>query len=221
MIQWQIEGMTCTNCALGIQKMLEKKGASQVAVNYTTGDLSFHNDAHIPLEKLASDIEAMGYEVVLPKEENDAELSHGHQHDHSTKWGKLEKMFIVSAIFTIPLILAMFVPLSFLHQPAVQFALSLPVMLIGMYHFGRSAWSSIKIGVPNMDVLIIIGSSAAFFYSIYGWLNHLGHQYMFLKPPPVLLLWYSWAMLSKNTPFLKPPPRCKIWQNCKLILPTE
>ena len=41
--------------------------------------------------------------------------------------------------------------------------------VIGILYFGKSAFGSLKIGVPNMDVLIFIGSSAAFFYSIYGW----------------------------------------------------
>jgi Cu+-exporting ATPase len=50
----------------------------------------------------------------------------------------------------------------------LQLALCTPVFIIGFLHFGKSAWSSLQTGVPNMDVLIFIGSTAAFVYSLVG-----------------------------------------------------
>ncbi|MDV7396003.1 hypothetical protein RZS08_31720, partial [Arthrospira platensis SPKY1] len=50
----------------------------------------------------------------------------------------------------------------------IQFAICLPPYAIGFWHFGRSALSSLRGGVPNMDVLIFIGSTAAFVYSLIG-----------------------------------------------------
>jgi Cu+-exporting ATPase len=64
--------------------------------------------------------------------------------------------------------------MAFLHQPIVQLLLCLPVFMVGCLHFGKSAWSSVKGGVPNMDVLIFIGSTSAFIYSLTGTLQHLG-----------------------------------------------
>jgi Cu+-exporting ATPase len=58
---------------------------------------------------------------------------------------------------------------NILHQPIIQLFLCLPVYFIGIVFFGKSAYYSIKSKVPNMDVLIFIGSTAAFFYSLYGW----------------------------------------------------
>ncbi|KAB2914987.1 MAG: cadmium-translocating P-type ATPase [Bacteroidetes bacterium] len=56
----------------------------------------------------------------------------------------------------------------FLHDPRVQFILCLPVMAIGIIHFGKSAYHSTRVGAPNMDVLIFLGSFSAFVYSIWG-----------------------------------------------------
>ncbi|UPT67352.1 MAG: heavy metal translocating P-type ATPase [Sphingobacteriales bacterium JAD_PAG50586_3] len=55
---------------------------------------------------------------------------------------------------------------------------------MGILHFGRSAWGSLKAGVPNMDVLIFIGFTAAFSYSIWGTLAfdiHTVHNYLFYE----------------------------------------
>lgn len=65
--------------------------------------------------------------------------------------------------FTFPLLAHMFLPFHLLHQPAFQFALSLPVMVIGLNHFGKSAWGSMKSGHMNMDVLITLGSFTTYF----------------------------------------------------------
>ena len=51
---------------------------------------------------------------------------------------------------------------SFLHKPIIQFFLCLPVYIVGILYFGKSAYNSIKNSVPNMDVLIFIGSTSAF-----------------------------------------------------------
>lgn len=56
----------------------------------------------------------------------------------------------------------------FLHDPRVQFILCLPVMAIGIIHFGKSAYHSTRVGAPNMDVLIFLGSFSAFVYSVWG-----------------------------------------------------
>ena len=63
-----------------------------------------------------------------------------------------------------------------LKNPLNQLLICIPVYIIGLNYFGKSAWNSIKSGIPNMDVLIFIGSSTAFFYSIAGWLIFLKTQ---------------------------------------------
>src|SRR6201985_2227877 len=72
-------------------------------------------------------------------------------------------------------------PWDFLQEPIVQLLLCLPVFIVGCLHFGKSAWPSVKGGVPNMDVLIFIGSSSAFIYSLIGTLQNLGMRYQFYE----------------------------------------
>jgi Cu+-exporting ATPase len=56
----------------------------------------------------------------------------------------------------------------FMHNIWISFILAAPAMFIGMVHFGNSAYQSLKMGVPNMDVLIFTGGTAAFIYSVIG-----------------------------------------------------
>jgi Cu+-exporting ATPase len=75
----------------------------------------------------------------------------------------------------------MFIPWNLLHDPFFQLVASLPVYIVGFSYFGRSAYHSVKNGVPNMDVLIFVGSFSAFVYSIAGLFMFFGIIIYFLK----------------------------------------
>ncbi len=78
-----------------------------------------------------------------------------------------------------------------LNNAYVQMGLCIPVFVIGMMQFGKSAWGSLKSGVPNMDVLIFIGSSSAFIYSIAGMLMHHDahtiHNFLFFETTATII----------------------------------
>ena len=65
-------------------------------------------------------------------------------------------------------------------NPWVQLALCLPVYIVGMSFFGSSAIKSLRNGIPNMNVLIALGATAAFVYSLIGTLLNLGTGISFL-----------------------------------------
>jgi Cu+-exporting ATPase len=69
----------------------------------------------------------------------------------------------------------------------VQLGLTIPVYFIGMRFFGRSAWKSLRNGMPNMNVLIAIGATAAFLYSLYGSLTGQAAQYMFYETAATII----------------------------------
>ncbi len=94
---------------------------------------------------------------------------------------KVENKFMFCAVLTAPLLLHMVLPWHFLQLPIVQLLLCLPVFIVGCLHFGKSAINSIKGGVPNMDVLIFVGSTAAFVYSLVGTIENLGEHYEFYE----------------------------------------
>ena len=154
----KVEGMTCNNCAAGIKKHLEKSLDSEVNVNFSIGEVSCYTNEKHHKRDLINLIEDIGFRVVKTKSKKNLNFS------------KSEIYFLVSLIFTTPLFCHMFVSeTNILHQPIIQLFLCLPVYFIGIVFFGKSAYYSIKSKVPNMDVLIFIGSTAAFFYSLYGW----------------------------------------------------
>jgi Cu+-exporting ATPase len=182
-----VEGMTCANCANTITRTLEKEGLKNVNVNYLTTEVSFEEIDPSLLQQVKSQIKSIGYTVT---EKN---ISHGNEDHHQvhdehhghTHSGSVEKKFLVSALFTTPLLLHMLLPFAFLHDPVVQLVLCIPVMIIGFSYFGKSAWGSVKAGAMNMDVLIFIGAASAFIYSIAGMWMHYGtehvHGYLFFE----------------------------------------
>jgi len=169
-VELNVKGMTCTNCALGIEKYLQQEGLEGVSVDFSNEEVNFELVESEELPKLIKGIERLGFQVVKDDEPSeDKGLS------------RVEKYFYFSLIFTFPLLLHMFISWHWLHNPWVQLVLATPVFAVGMWHFGRSGWSSLKTGVPNMDVLITIGASAAFGYSLYGTLNQLGPDFLFYE----------------------------------------
>jgi Cu+-exporting ATPase len=169
-ITLNVEGMTCSNCAMGISRYLEKKGLEEVSVNFSTQEASFRLDDQHELSTIIKGIESIGYRVLSDDQAK------------QTGYSAIEKKFIASLFFTVPLFLHMFFPKdSFLNNGWVQLGICIPVFLIGTWHFGKSAWNSLKTGVPNMDVLIFIGISSAFGYSLAGLFLKLGYDYLFFE----------------------------------------
>ncbi len=186
-ISLSIEGMTCTNCAQSIVNAIEKAGATEVDVNFLTAE------AHItlPQGKLVEDvIKAVvnaGYKASSLK--NNQADSNLNIHSHASG---VEKRFYFSLIFTIPLFSHMFLPfIDILQNPILQLVLCIPVFLMGLQYFGKSAFNSIKAGIPNMDVLITMGFSAAFFYSLAGTIIFFGtpevHNYLFYETAATII----------------------------------
>ncbi len=176
LIELNVTGMHCNNCALSIHKLLEKKGLNNILVDFAGEEVKFSTQNEADLPNIIKDIEGLGFKVV-----EDAAL-------HQPKfYEKVENKFIFCAIFTAPLLLHMVFPWHFLHNPIVQLLLCLPVFIVGCLHFGKSAINSIRGGVPNMDVLIFIGSTSAFVYSLIGTIQNLGENYLFYETAATII----------------------------------
>jgi Cu+-exporting ATPase len=163
-VKWKVDGMTCSNCALSVTRVLQKQGMQQVNVNAITGDVAFETpDTNGTLDKLKQNIEGLGYSIVDEKVKTPAKRK-GFLTTYIQK-------FLFCLPFTLVLMaghLGMWAGIHFLHNPWLQLGLCLPVYIVGMNYFGRSAYNSMKSGVPNMNVLIAIGATAAFIYSLIG-----------------------------------------------------
>ncbi len=170
----KVEGMSCTNCSLGITKTLEKHGYSGVYADFTTDVVRFEAPDIDKAAEAIKLIEKLGYKATVAEDSAEQDLK-------PRGMSTIEKKFWFTAIFTIPLILAMFIPVALLHNDLFQLALTIPVFVVGFHHFGTSAWKSLRSGITNMDVLIFMGSTAAFIYSLVGTIYGLGHDYMFYE----------------------------------------
>lgn len=173
-----VEGMTCGNCALTISKVLEKKGAKNISANAASGEVSFTIVEETDVDRVYDAIDDLGYKVV-----RDADDATATGHNHKEHTDKTTVYLIVSAIFTLPLLAHMFTDWHVLHTPWVQLVLATPVFIIGIIQFGFSAVRSLKHGIPNMDVLVIIGATAAFVYSLIGMFVYTAqaHDYLFFE----------------------------------------
>ncbi len=186
-VQWKVEGMDCTTCALNIHKYLEKQGMKNVKVNFATGDVMFDTEAILEEEKISKGIQGLGYKVV----DGDAH-SHGHSHDEAGSIKFLSthlQRFLFCLPFTALLMLHMIpgLHIHWLMNHWVQLALTIPVYIVGMSFFGKSAWKSIRNRMPNMNVLIAVGATAAFVYSLYGSLTGQAEQYLFYETAATII----------------------------------
>jgi Cu+-exporting ATPase len=64
LIELNVEGMTCTNCAATVRRKLEKDGMADVNVNFANGEVTFKNPTAISVEQIISNIDDLGYHVV-------------------------------------------------------------------------------------------------------------------------------------------------------------
>ena len=186
-IQWRVEGMDCSNCALTIHTFLQKEGMKNVKVNFASGDVSFEMNGEHTAEKLSNGIRDLGYEVtnlkLLQKESfGQTPNSKPFLHTHLQR-------FLFCLPFTLVIMLNMIpgVHLHWLMNPWIQLVLTLPVYIVGMRFFGRSAYKSLRNGLPNMNVLIAIGATAAFIYSLYGTLTDHSANYMFYETAAAII----------------------------------
>jgi len=187
----QVEGMDCANCAQTITRSLKKDGLENVNVNFASGEVTFQIVSHESTDKAIKKIGDLGYQVVGRSDQKKDSGSTEHIHQHASVSSSTKRKFYWSALFSVPLLLHMILPFPLLHNPYFQLILCIPVMFIGWGHFGKSSFNSIRAGFLNMDVLITIGSTAAFIYSVFGIIQFKGtaemHNYLFFETAATII----------------------------------
>ncbi len=166
-------GMTCAACATRIEKGLNKlEGVSKATVNLAleTANIEY-NPSQLTVQDMISKVENLGYEAKVKQDQ----VSEGSDH-RERAIEKQKGKFIFSLILSFPLLWAMvnhFEFTSFLYLPEafmnpwVQMALATPVQFIVGKQFYIGAYKALKNKSANMDVLVALGTSAAYFYSVY------------------------------------------------------
>ncbi|MEQ4481795.1 heavy metal translocating P-type ATPase [Cohnella silvisoli] len=178
----QITGMTCAACANRIEKGLNKlEGVSQATVNLAleTARIEFA-PASVSIPDMIKKVEQLGYGA-KPKEEVKDPRDSKRQEIR-----KQSRKLLISAILSLPLLWAMvghfsftswiWVPELFMN-PWFQLIVATPVQLVIGWQFYVSAYKALRNGSANMDVLVALGTSAAYFYSLYLTMQSIGNMH--------------------------------------------
>ncbi|WP_409294885.1 heavy metal translocating P-type ATPase [Peribacillus sp. SCS-26] len=182
--QFSISGMTCAACASRIEKGLRKmEGVSSASVNLALESATVeYNPSATGTGDIIKKVEKLGYGAVPEENEENAA-------DRRLREVRKQQLrLMVSAILSLPFLWAMVSHFSFtsfiylpemLMNPWVQLALATPVQLIIGMPFYIGAYKALRNKSANMDVLVALGTSAAYFYSLYETLKGIGgHGHM-------------------------------------------
>ncbi|WP_235993512.1 heavy metal translocating P-type ATPase [Paraburkholderia solitsugae] len=184
-----IGGMTCASCAMRVEKALAKvPGVASVSVNLATETATVNpNDAAsgagADTDALIAAVKKAGYEATLiappdaPASVSDtAALATAADSKRSQTRRELAAV-LASAVLTLPLVLPMVGEWFGLHamlSPWLQFALASIVQFVFGARFYRAAYRAVRAGAGNMDLLVALGTSAAYGISVYELATHPG-----------------------------------------------
>ena len=174
-VELPVVGMTCTRCSANVERTLNQKveGVTKATVNFATETASVDYDpSRTSLAEMASAVEAAGYKLILPSAEEAGEDPE--QAARAQELAAQKRFFWVGVAFTLPLfILSMGRDFGLVgtwsHAAWVNwlfFLLATPVQFYTGGGFYVGGYKSIKGGAANMDVLVALGSSTAYFYSL-------------------------------------------------------
>lgn len=179
-----IEGMTCAACATRIEKGLHRmEGVTSATVNLATNSAVVeYKEGVTSVEDILEKIKKLGYKGQIRNEEQD---------DASRKEERLkqkQRQLAISIILSLPLLYTMLAHMPFdiglpmpklLMNPWFQLLLATPVQFYIGGPFYVGAYRALRNKSANMDVLVALGTSAAYFYSLYEAFRTLGnHEYM-------------------------------------------
>lgn len=171
-VDFQISGMTCAACATRIEKGLNKMpGVSKANVNLAleTARVEF-SPSEVSIGDMIRKVDQLGYKAAVKEGQKDA----GEQRKKAIKTQQIK--LLASVILSLPLLWAMVGHFSFTSwiwapelfmNPWFQLALATPVQFIIGKQFYVGAYKALRNGSANMDVLVALGTSAAYFYSLF------------------------------------------------------
>ena len=161
-VELDVEGMTCAACAARIEKNLNKLDGVEASVNLATEKASVRYPETVSVQELIQRVRDTGYDAAVARE--------GEIRDHTAEFTRSRNAFLLAALLTAPLLLHGLVP------GWLQLLLASPVQFWSGLRFYRGAWKALRGGTANMDVLVALGTTAAYLFSFVGLLRGL-HLY--------------------------------------------
>ena len=179
-VRLAIDGMTCATCAQRIEKALDRvDGVASAQVNLASevATVAF-TPGVVDVPALLEAVKRAGYEGSrAPSDAAEREAA-----DRLERKAQRKELGLVVAagVLTLPLVIPMVVQPFGLHWMLpgwVQLALATPVQFVAGWRFYRGAVSALRAGAANMDVLVSLGTSAAYLLSVWLWVNGEAHLY--------------------------------------------
>ncbi len=159
-----IEGMHCASCTSVVSKCLQNvPGVSSANVNLVTRSATIeYNPQLASIDALMNAVERKGYHAV---HQAPLELTEGKE------LKKLRNLLLFCVIFAIPAFILGMVAMWFPISGYILWALATPVQIVGAWGMYRSAFLALRSFSANMDSLIVLGTSAAYLFSVYSLLT--------------------------------------------------
>ncbi|MGH8687645.1 MAG: heavy metal translocating P-type ATPase, partial [Burkholderiales bacterium] len=160
-VELDLEGMTCAACSTRIETQLNKLEGVEASVNFATEKASVRFASQkVDVAALLQRVRDTGYDAKVARE--------GELRDHSAEHRRALREFVLAAALTAPFLAemgAMFAGGHGLLPGWLQWLLATPVQFWSGLRFYRGAWNALRGGAANMDVLVALGTSAAYFFS--------------------------------------------------------
>jgi len=171
----QVEGMTCASCAARVERALLKvPGVTSATVNLATERASVDTVTAVPVAALKAAIEKAGYAAKEPAEKPAEDVGDGGYRRALPDWWPV----VLSGVLTLPLVAPMLLSIfgvDAMIDGWLQLALATPVQFWLGWRFYRAGARAVLAGTGNMDLLVALGTSAAYGLSLYLLFGHAGH----------------------------------------------
>ncbi len=189
-VDLQLTGMTCAACAARIEKVLNRAEGVRAAVNFATETARVEFDADkATADSLIALVRKAGYDAA-PAVDPFAQPEH-EAHKEARRYRRDLSTFALAALLTAPLVAQMVFMVSGRHDIEMpvwlQFALATPVQFWAGARFYRGAWNAVRGGAANMDVLVALGTTAAYAFSIAVWLIPISGQHVYFEASTVVI----------------------------------
>ncbi|ASI34272.1 heavy metal translocating P-type ATPase [Exiguobacterium sp. N4-1P] len=182
-IELNIEGMTCAACSARIEKVLNRMDGVDATVNLPLETARIAVPDELDEQAIIDKIKKVGYGATIKSAPHE-----------TVQDRRMLYRFFIAALLSLPLLLSMVshipnspVHLTFLMNPWLQFALATPVQFIIGAPFYVGAYKSLRSGSANMDVLVALGTSAAYFYSVAEMLIHPAMPNLYFETSAILI----------------------------------
>jgi Cu+-exporting ATPase len=165
-IRLDIAGMTCTSCAMRVEKKLNRLEGVTASVNYATEKATVDLEDGVEVQTLIDTVAKTGYSASLPAPST---ASGGGHEDHDLHGAaSMLRRLRVSAVLAVPVVVLSMVPAwQFDDWQWLALALASPVVVWGAYPFHRAAWVNARHGAATMDTLVSVGVLAAWSWSLW------------------------------------------------------